>query len=170
MKIEKNFLKNIISSIFFCLIYSVLLILLHSKYYFETIIYMGFIGYFLLFLYFLFFNKPIKNIFLFIFSNFLNIFCLIFVFDFILTECFYFSENEILYKFYTFSIFKIFPFFITGIITEFLFYKNNRQLSKNVYKIITNKIFRYLIILNIGSLIIYIINILLISVAKGLFS
>lgn len=139
-----------------------------SKEYMEATILNGLIEYFLLFLYFIFFNKLNKNVFLFLLSNFLNILFIEEVFCLILEKFFYIFVDESIYWVSLFSVAVLYPFFITGAIVEFLFYQHNRQFSEKINNILTNKKFRYLILLNIGSLYFYIQLIFIINVAKGL--
>jgi len=165
---NKSLIKNSLYVIFLCFIYAILLKYMFSKEYMETTILNGLIGYFLLFLYFIFFNKLNKNVFLFILSNVMNISFIIYIFlnvtELFLPDYIY----EPMCWFLLFLIHVFFPFLIIGAIVEFLFYQNNRQYSEKINKILTKKIFRYLILLNIGSLYFYIQLILIISVAKGL--
>lgn len=165
---QKSLVKNFLYVIVFCCVYAASLKFMFSKYYAEATILNGIIGYFLLFLYFIFFNKFKNNIFLFILSNFMNIFSVIIVF-LLVTELLlpdYISEP--MYWFSLFSIVVLFPFLINGAVVEFLFYKNNRQFSEKINNILSNRIFRYLIILNICSLYFYIQLLSIISFAKGL--
>ena len=166
---KKSFVKIFLYVVVFCCIYAIFLKYMFSKEYFEVTILNGLIGYFLLFLYFVFFSKLNKNIFLFLFSNFVNILFIEIAVCLLLEKFLYiYISPDIIGWFDIMSVAILYPFFITGAIVEFLFYQNNRQYSEKINKILTKKIFRYLILLNIGSLYFYIQLLFIISVAKGL--
>lgn len=165
---KNSFVKKILYIVVFCCIFACFMKYMFSKEYMEATILNGLIGYFLLFLYFIFFNKLNKNIFLFILSNFMNILFLIVGFVILMENFLPLYISETITMFAIMSVKTLYPFFITGVIVEFLFYQNNRQFSEKINNILTNKKFRYLILLNIGSLYFYIQLILIISVAKGL--
>ena len=165
---KKSFVKNFLYVVVFCCIFALFMKYMFSKEYMEATILNGLIGYFLLFLYFIFFNRLNKNVFLFLLSNLLNILFIEVVFSLILEKFFYIYVDESINWVSLFSVVVLYPFFISGAIVEFLFYQNNRQFSEKINNILTNKKFRYLILLNIGSLYFYIQLILIISLAKGL--
>jgi len=163
------FLKIIFCILFFYFIFNYLLKLTNGSDYLEMFVINGFIGYGLLLFYFIFFKRLYKNLFLFLFSNFLNILSVILIFDLIRIECFDFPIDDNLDKFYYFTVFKLFPFFISAIITELVSSKIlNIKYSDKLSDFLQNKAFRILIIFNSGSLFFYCANIFIASLAKGL--
>ena len=163
------FLKIIFCILFFCLIFNYLLRWTNGVYDTEMFVINGFIGYGLLLFYFIFFKESNENLFLFLFSNFLNIIAIILIFDLIRVECFDFPINDNLDKLYFFTVCNLFPFFISAIITELFF----SELLKIKYPIklllfMKKKIFRILIILNSVSLFFYLVFIHIGLFSKGL--
>ena len=163
------FLKIIFCILFFCLIFNYLLRWTNGVYDTEMFVINGFIGYGLLLFYFIFFKRLYKNLFLFLFSNFLNIIAIILIFDLIRVECFDFPINDNLDKFYYFTVFKIFPFFISAIITELVFSKIlNIRYSDKLSDFLKNNVFRILIIFNSCSLFFYLVYIHICLLVRGL--
>jgi len=167
-----NFKFSYIFKVIFCIInfsfiFYYLLKFTNGSDYLEMSVINGFIGYGLLLFYFIFFKKLYKNLFLFLFSNFLNILAVIIIFDLIMSE-FFQAENN-LSRFYFFTVFKLFPFFISVIITEFLFSKilNIKYPDKLLY-FLRNNSFRILSLLNTGSLFFYTVFVFIGYIAKGL--
>lgn len=169
MKKIKNFcnIKTIFCVIFFVLLFQFLLKQTNGADYLKMFVTNGFIGYGLLVFYFIFFKESYENLFLFLFSNFLNILAVIIIFDLIMSE-FFQAENN-LSRFYFFTVFKLFPFFISVIITEFLFSKilNIKYPDKLLY-FLRNNSFRILSLLNTGSLFFYTVFVFIGYIAKGL--
>lgn len=162
-------IKTIFCVIFFVLIFQFLLKLTNGANYLEMFVINGLIGYGLLLFYFILFKRLYKNLFLFLFSNFLNILSIILVFDLIRIECFDFPIDDNLDKFYYFTVFKLFPFFISAIITELVSSKilNIKYPDKLLY-FLGNNSFRILSLLNTGSLFFYLVFIHIGLLAKGL--
>jgi len=171
MKKIKNFcnIKTIFCVIFFVLLFQFLLKQTNGADYLKMFVTNGFIGYGLLVFYFIFFKESYENLFLFLFSNFLNILAIIIICGLITTECFNLTLNDNLYKFYFFTVLKLFPFFISAIVTELVFSELlNINYPDKLLLFMKKKIFRILIILNSVSLFFYLVYIHICLLAKGL--